>query len=170
MKTLVNSTQTAYELINHIVETGITPVFDMDGVFIDATHRQICNPDGSLNLEKYREMSTAEHISKDKELPLILALQVLADLGIEYHICTARVLCENTRQWLADRDIKATVYMGRDGENDARRDYQLKAEKLQQNFSREQLLNMVLIDDNVKNCEAAKSIGMAAINVPFSGH
>ena len=170
MKTLTNTTKSAYELVNMIVEKNIVPVFDMDGVFIDATHRQICNPDGSLNLAKYREMSTAEHISKDKELPLILALQILNDLGVEYHICTARVLCENTRNWLDQRGIKAGVYMGRDGENDSRRDYQLKAQKLSSLFTAEQRANMMLIDDNVNNCKAALEIGLQAINVPFYGH
>lgn len=170
MKTLQNNTQSAYELVNLIIQNDITPVFDMDGVFIDASHRQICNADGSLNLDKYREMSTAEHISKDAELPLILALKILNDFGIEYHICTARILCENTRNWLDQRGIKAGVYMSRDGETDTRRDYQLKSEKLSQLFSKEQHVNMMLIDDNVKNCEAALRLGLQAVNVPFFGH
>lgn len=170
MKTLNNSIKAAYELVDMIVEQGITPVFDMDGVFIDATHRQICKPDGSLDLEKYREMSTAEHISKDKELPLIAALHILGDLGIEYHICTARVLCDNTRAWLKARHVKAGVYMGRDGLNDNRRDYQLKAQKLSELFTAEQRKTMMLIDDNLNNCKAALEIGLQAVNVPFEGH
>ena len=170
MQTLQNTTASAYALVDMIVSKNLTPVFDMDGVFIDATHRQICKPDGSLDLDKYREMSTAEHIAKDKELPLVLALQILGNLGIEYHICTARVLCDNTKNWLKARGIRAGVYMGRDGLNDNRRDYVLKAAKLSANFCEKTRANMVLIDDNTANCKAALEIGMMAVNVPFAGH
>lgn len=170
MKTLQNTFQNALALAHGFLTSDLVPVFDMDGVFADATHRQICNPDGSLNLDKYREMSTAEHIAKDEPLPLITALVALSQARKEFYICTARVACENTRAWLANYGIKPVEIFARDGENDARRDYDLKATKLSAAFTAEERMKMILIDDNVANCEAAKRIGMNAINVPFEGH
>ena len=45
-------------------------VFDLDGTTIDSTHRQITNPDGTLNLDLWRHNSTRSKIFKDKLLPL----------------------------------------------------------------------------------------------------
>lgn len=170
MFTLKNTKKAAKELHATVSVSGITPVFDMDGVFADATHRQICNPDGSLNLEKYREMSTAEHINKDAELPLIEVLKRMSQEGKEFHICTARVMCKNTLGWLESRGITPKSIMARAGEHDCRRDNRLKKVNLTSRFSHDQLKNMVLIDDNLANCQAAMEIGMKAINVPFEGH
>jgi beta-phosphoglucomutase-like phosphatase (HAD superfamily) len=170
MITLKNTLENALQLAATLKVAKVVPVFDMDGVFADATHRQICNPDGSLNLDKYREMSTAEHINKDEELPLINALHKLQELSVPFHICTARVMCENTLAWLNNKGIKPKSIMARASDTDTRRDYHLKTTNLQSRFSHQQLKNMVLIDDNLANCQAAKKLGMNAINVPFEGH
>lgn len=170
MFTLKNTVKNAKTLAATLIATGKTPVFDMDGVFADATHRQICNPDGSLNLAKYREMSTAEHINKDQELPMIQAIKLLQEQGKEFHICTARIMCENTLNWLKARGIKPKSIMARSHDEDSRKDFRLKTTQLESRFSRRQRENMVLIDDNLANCKAMKTIGMTAINVPFEGH
>ena len=169
MFTVKNTLETATNLVAFVTKNNLVPVFDMDGVFADATHRQICNPDGSLNLDRYREMSTAEYIAKDKELPLIEALKALqATTGV--YICTARVACENTKNWLESRGIKPLGIFARDGEHDCRRDYELKSAKLSANFMADELAKMVLIDDNSANCRAAQRLGMVAVNVEFDGH
>lgn len=160
----------AISLVRFFVENNITPIFDIDGVLADASHRQICNPDGSLNLEKYREMSTAEYIAKDKELPLIEAIKLLNDLEVNYHVCTARVACENTVNWLQSKGINPIRLMARDGEEDTRKDYELKTDKIAMHFTPSQREKMALIDDNIANCEAAKNLGLKAFHVPFFGH
>ena len=73
-KTMIEASQNpdlvASELLRY-AQRGYMPVFDIDGVLFDATHRQATLPDGSLNLEKYRELATPENIAKDRPLPLI---------------------------------------------------------------------------------------------------
>lgn len=170
MITLKNTQANAVNLASTLIVSGKVPVFDMDGVFADASHRQICNPDGSLNLDKYREMSTAEHVKKDVALHLIKAIHILQEHEKEFHICTARVMCENTLAWLETNGVKPKSIMARSGENDSRKDYRLKTTNLISRFSLKQRENMVLIDDNLDNCRAMKSIAMQAINVPFDGH
>jgi len=170
MLTLENTKTVARNLAVNILTTKVVPVFDMDGVFANATHRQICNPDGSLNLDKYREMSTLAHIMKDTALPLIEAIHVLQEQEVDFHICTARVMCANTLAWLQANNVTPVSIMSRDGDTDSRRDYQLKTDKLSAGFTPSQLKNMVLIDDNLANCKAALALGMKAVNVPFEGH
>ena len=170
MFTLTNTSKSARNLAATLITAKRVPVFDMDGVFANATHRQICNPDGSLNLDKYREMSTLEHIMRDEVLPLIEAIHVLQENEAEFHICTARVMCNNTLAWLEANNVKPKSIMARCSDTDSRKDYHLKTTNLQSRFNHKQLLNMVLIDDNMDNCKAAKHLGMAAINVPFEGH
>tara|TARA_Y100001963_G_scaffold150483_1_gene231652 strand:+ start:120 stop:653 length:534 start_codon:yes stop_codon:yes gene_type:complete len=166
-----NTKANALQLVLATMDNAsVIPVFDLDGVAIDATHRQICNPDGSLNLAKYREMSTAEHISKDKELPMLYAMQRFSDLGKPFFVCTARVLCVNTRQWLQLRGVNPTHIFSRDGESDHRRDYLLKQDKLTEAFTRSELKRAYLVDDNEANCKMAAGLGMAALHMPFDGH
>ena len=170
MFTLQNTKKSAIDLAATLIVSKRVPVFDMDGVFANATHRQICNSDGSLNLDKYREMSTLDHIMKDEALPLIEAIHILQKQDKEFHICTARVMCNNTKTWLKAHNIKPKSIMARCSDTDSRRDYHLKTTNLQSRFNLKQLENMVLIDDNIANCKAAKRLGMQAINVPFNGH
>ncbi len=170
MKTLQNTKLSARKLATSLIQSGTVPVFDADGVFLDATHRQICNPDGSLNLDKYREMSTREYVMKDKALPLIEAIHILQKNEVAFHICTARVACENTLALLESLNVKPKSIMARRDDNDSRRDYILKTDHLKSKFSDSERANMVLIDDNMANCEAVQKINMQAINVPFEGH
>ena len=79
-------------------------------------------------------------------------------------------MCDNTKTWLKAHNIKPKSIMARCSDTDSRRDYHLKTTNLQSRFNLKQLENMVLIDDNIANCKAAKRLGMQAINVPFNGH
>ena len=45
-------------------------IFDLDHTVIDSSHRQATLPDGSLDLDHWRENSTAGMIRRDKLLPL----------------------------------------------------------------------------------------------------
>ena len=151
-----------------------TVFFDLDGVCIDATHRQILKPDGSLDLAKYRENSTARKIAKDKELPFLQALQhcVSRDHYHGVHIATARVMCPYTKKWLEKRGALPSSTISRDGENDTRRDHVLKHAGITQVLPyANQRRRAVLIDDNMNNLlMASDDLGMLAIHVPFAGH
>ena len=45
-------------------------VFDLDHTLIDSSHRQIYKPDGSLDLDEWRRLSTWDNIKNDSLLPL----------------------------------------------------------------------------------------------------
>lgn len=153
----------ASELLRY-AKRGYMPVFDIDGVLFDATHRQATLPDGSLNLEKYRELATPENIAKDRPLPLIGAAHALNVAGVDYLVCTARLLCDGTRKLLADHGVKPVHIFGRTGE-DGRKDYILKVEALK-TIKRPP----ILVDDNLANLEAIAGIGGMGIHIPFCGH
>ena len=164
-----NTKKSAKSLARILIKQKLVPVFDLDGVLIDASHRQNCNPDGSLNLKAYRKNSTAEKIALDKTLPLIEAINILNAEKIKYHVCTARVACEFTRKLLADNNINPVSIMARNGDNDTRRDYELKSSHLLK-FGFRERRNMVLIDDNQANCKAARDCDLQSVHVPFDGH
>lgn len=166
-----NTTDNLAELIG-LLSTRTTFI-DLDGVCIDATHRQILNPDGSLDLAKYRENSTARKIAKDKELPFLNALQwsVNRDHYHGVHICTARVFCKNTAKWLDKRNALPDSVISRQDDSDRRKDYVLKREGIIQVLPlASQRKRAVLIDDNQDNVIMAHELGMLAVHVPFAGH
>ena len=170
MITIKNTRRAARELARAIIETGAFPQFDLDGVLLNASHRQACHPDGSLNLLKYRENSTPENIALDKEMALIETISILNVHRIKYNVITARVACPSTLARLESAGIRPSIVMARNGEQDRRRDYQLKTDHLVSKFSRRERENMLLIDDNLANCQAVIEIGLKAIHVPFEGH
>lgn len=170
MITVKNTQAEALNLFHATKVSKAIPVFDLDGVVVDATHRQICNPDGTLNLDKYREMSTDAHISKDTPLAFADTARMLSRENYPFFVCTARVVCKSTIKWLTKQGISPLAFMGREGENDYRRDAELKRYHLQKMFTPEQLKTAYLIDDNEKNCKMAVSLQMKAIHVPFNGH
>lgn len=182
MKTLHNTHQNARLLAVNIIQSGVVPCFDLDGVLIDASHRQNvynkadyiagrCSSSdiGVLNLSKYRENSTAEKIARDQAMPLLAAVKILNQNNIGYHVVTARVACMNTRKLLLNMGITPLSIMSRESEQDHRRDARLKTDHLVK-FDQRQRENMMLIDDNKKNCLAVQAIGLKAIHVPFEGH
>lgn len=170
MITIKNTKQSARELARAILESGVFPQFDLDGVLLNASHRQACNPDGSLNLDDYRAKSTPENIALDKEMALIETIAILNVHRIPYNVITARVACDGTLARLDKAGIRPNKILARNGEHDTRRDYQLKTDHLVGNYSRRERENMLIIDDNLANCKALVDIGLKAIHVPFGGH
>lgn len=165
-----NTSAQARALATSIINSGITCAWDLDGVLLDARHRQLTLSDGSLDLIAYRANSTAEKIAQDKTLALIEAIQILNIAKVPYHVITARVACANTLALLAKHNINPVSVMARQGEEDQRKDHDLKTYHLLNNFSQRQRENMLLIDDNLNNCQAVKQIGLKAINVLYTGH
>ena len=182
MQTMKNTKTAARTLFNALVESGITPIFDMDGIALDASHRinlytqdheslGLCTVEqiGQLNLSAYRVNSTHENIQQDKSLPLLDTIHMLNAANKPYHVCTARVVCSGTRKLFKDRGINPHILMSRDGEHDNRRDSHLKTTKILSKFDERQRSRLVLIDDSLGNCKAVKEIGVKAIHVPFEG-
>lgn len=143
----------------------LIPCFDLDGVLLEAGHRQSFKPDGSLDLDHYRANTTAELVAKDQDLPLLAVVDWLNAKKRAYFVATARVLCEHTRARLLHSNIKPIAAFGRMGHDDHRKDAVLKTDHFRMAFDPCMLADVVLIDDLISNCEAAKQIGMKAINV-----
>jgi hypothetical protein len=165
-----NTKEQAKELATQIMQTGIIPIWDLDGVLFSAVARQLTNKDGSLNLDDYRKNSTPEKIARDLPLDLLEAIHILNKNNYPYHVATARVVCPSTAKLLAVNKVTPLKIMGRGGENDSRRDHLLKCDHLISSFSRRERERMILIDDNLNNCEAVTRIGVKAIHVNFNGH
>lgn len=167
---LKNNSKNARKLALHIIKNKLTPVFDLDGVLIDARHRQNTNEDGTLNLELYRINSTAKMIAKDKALPLLETVRILNAQNVKYHVCTARVICKNVKKWLDENQINPVKLMGRANNLDKRKDSIIKGTHFLGGFSVYSRRRMVLIDDNEKNCDTANACGLQSIHVTFKGH
>ena len=67
-------------------------IFDLDGTVIDSSHRALANADGSINLDHWRENSTAKMIAKDKLLPLAKGWKEINRKHHTFVVMTARVM------------------------------------------------------------------------------
>ena len=67
-------------------------IFDLDGTVIDSSHRALANADGSIDLNHWRENSTAEMIAKDKLLPLANGWKAIDRKRHQIVVMTARVM------------------------------------------------------------------------------
>ena len=67
-------------------------IFDLDGTVIDSSHRALANADGSIDLNHWRENSTAEMIAKDKLLPLANGWRSIDRSRHQIVVMTARVM------------------------------------------------------------------------------
>lgn len=166
--TLDNNYNDAKLLATTLRSMQWTPVLDLDGVVLDATHRQATHADGTLDLDKYRANSTWANVMADAMMPLALLGVWLTNNSLPFYVCTARPLCKGTQDKLNALGIKPNRIFHRGESQEA--DYILKHRAMSENFSEEQRANMVLIDDNIKNLEAVHNIGMKTVHVPFHGH
>ena len=68
-------------------------IFDLDHTIVDSSHRQATRPDGSLDLDHWRENSTAKLIERDTLLPLAHEWRKIQRKGnAKIIVCTARVM------------------------------------------------------------------------------
>lgn len=163
---LINTEQAARFLIKELKKADdIVPVFDLDGVIFDASHRIPLNADGSINLEKYRVNSTLENIMADKLLPLAAVLQFCNLTARPYHVATARVVCAGTQLLFDKYNIKPQKIISRQGEEDTREDWLLKTDGFLNCFDPLELKTLALIDDNLHNVSAALLLGLKAVKV-----
>lgn len=167
MFTIQNDHVHAKKLIEYLSREGLTPIFDVDGVLADASHRISLNDDGSLDLDHYRSNTTPEQVALDKELPLMGVVNYFNAVGKGYSVATARVVCGCTWAWFKAKAINPFCVWARDGENDRRKDCDLKGEHFIADIPEYLRGNYCLIDDNLANCERAKELGMKAVRVCY---
>ena len=104
-------------------------IFDLDHTVIDSSHRQATLPDGSLDLDHWRENSTAEMIRRDKLLPLARAWREQFARGNEIVVCTARVIGKADMDYLANAGLHFDAILSRQ-EGDRTPDGELKLRML----------------------------------------
>ena len=145
-------------------------IFDLDHTTIDSSHRQNTLPDGSLNLDAWRENSTPEMIARDSLLPLG---EQWRDISPEFTgqiaIITARVMGAADLQYLDDNGLHYDyLYSRTEGDNTP--DYELKKIALY-NLARDMGRSMRWLqnfawfyDDNLGVIEMGCDLGISMVN------
>lgn len=137
-------------------------IYDLDGTVIDSSHRQLTKPDGSLDLEHWRENCTKDKIMQDRLLPLAEHMRRNLERGAIVAVSTARVLSRHDLAFLNSHGLRPYWIFSR-APNDTRRDHDLKAEHFA--TMREYGFDpMVMFDDNLNVLEMAASQGIATHN------
>lgn len=88
-------------------------IFDLDHTVIDSSHRQATRPDGSLDLDHWRENSTRALIEADSLLPLAHEWRKAHRKGASIVVCTARVMGAADYAYLATRGLFADCIISR---------------------------------------------------------
>lgn len=142
-------------------------IFDLDGTAIDSSHRQNTLPDGSLNLDAWRENSTPEMVARDTLLPLGEGWK--AGLTGKIAIITARVLTHADYAFLRNNGLHYDfIYSRPEGDNTP--DDQLKRLALYQ-LAKDVGRSMVYLrqfaiffDDNASVRKMADKLGIATVD------
>lgn len=106
-------------------------IFDLDHTVVDSSHRQATRPDGSLDLDHWREHSTPRLIERDSLLPLAHEWRKLHKRGHTIIVCTARVMGPADYFYLGSRGLFAHKIISR-AEGDRTSDDLLKLRGLKQ--------------------------------------
>ena len=148
-------------------------IFDLDHTTIDSSHRQNTLPDGSLNLDAWRENSTPEMIARDSLLPLG---EQWRDISPEFTgqiaIITARVMGAADLQYLDDNGLHYDYLYSRT-EGDTSNDAALKKIMLfdlarDMGRSITWLQNFAwFYDDNLGVIEMGSNLGINMVNSTF---
>ena len=95
-------------------------IFDLDHTVVDSSHRQATRPDGSLDLDHWREHSTPKLIEADTLLPLANEWRKAQAKGATIIVCTARVMSIHDYRYLTARGLFAdTVISRKEGDRTA---------------------------------------------------
>ena len=107
-------------------------IFDLDHTVVDSSHRQATRPDGSLDLDHWREHSTPKLIERDTLLPLAHEWRKIQKRqGATIIVCTARVMGPADYFYLGSRGLFAEKIISR-REGDRTPDDLLKLRGLKQ--------------------------------------
>ena len=89
-------------------------IFDLDHTVVDSSHRQATRPDGSLDLDHWREHSTPRLIERDSLLPLAHEWRKIHRKGkAQILVCTARVMGPADYFYLGSRGLFAHKIISR---------------------------------------------------------
>jgi hypothetical protein len=140
-------------------------IYDLDGTIIDSSHRAITNRDGSINLDKWREMSTKDYIFKDDLLPMYWQLVNDYKMGHIIVICTARVLGEEDLNFIHSMGIYYDYIISRP-EGNTTPDDVLKWQQCRHFFNLKQFkkLTKTILDDNINTLTRFFSKGCNIVN------
>ena len=88
-------------------------IFDLDHTVVDSSPRQATRPDGSLDLDHWREHSTPAMIEADTLLPLAHEWRKAYRKGHGIIVCTARVMGVADYRYLTSRGLFADKVISR---------------------------------------------------------
>ncbi|REJ59711.1 MAG: hypothetical protein DWQ28_13515 [Proteobacteria bacterium] len=144
-------------------------IFDLDHTVIDSSHRQATRPDGSLDLDHWREHSTPAMIAADTLLPLANEWRKVHRKGAKIVVCTARVMGPADYRYLADHGLFADCIISR-REGDTTPDDLLKLRGLKR-YARDQRLSWrgfcatsMMFDDNLTVIDTLTKNGITCHN------
>ena len=142
-------------------------IFDLDHTVIDSSHRQLTRPDGSLDLDAWRENCTAEMISRDKLLPLAKVMRSVFANGHTVIVCTARVMSPHDIAFLKANNLRYNALLSR-ADGDDTPDAQLKRALLFWHFKHIPVARWakrsVFFDDNQSVLDMADRLGIITRN------
>lgn len=140
-------------------------IFDLDGTTIDSSHRALTRPDGSLDLDHWRENCTAEKIANDTTMPLAEIWRSLHS-GIVRVICTARVMSEHDFAMLRSHGLSAHFCFSRPPNDRGTPDDLLKVQYLHPFLDREDMRNLpaVMFDDSPTVRGTLRRLGFPVIH------
>jgi len=144
-------------------------IFDLDHTVVDSSHRQATRPDGSLDLDHWREHSTPAMIERDTLLPLAHQWRKAHRKGATIIVCTARVMSIHDYRYLTSRGLFADRVISRT-EGDRTPDDLLKLRGLKQ-YCREVGISWkrlcrtsVMFDDNSSVLQTLGANGLTVYN------
>jgi len=144
-------------------------IFDLDHTVVDSSHRQATRPDGSLDLDHWREHSTPAMIERDTLLPLADQWRKAHRKGATIIVCTARVMSAADYRYLTSRGLFADVVISRQ-EGDRTPDDLLKLRGLKR-YCREAGISWkrlcrtsVMWDDNSSVLQTLSANGLTVYN------
>ena len=88
-------------------------IFDLDHTVIDSSHRQLTKADGSLDLAHWIANNTRAKIMADSLLPLATQGRKAYAKGGEIVVCTARVIGQDDRDFLAMNGLRYHAMLSR---------------------------------------------------------
>lgn len=145
-------------------------IFDLDHTVVDSSHRCATRPDGSLDLDHWREHSTAKLIERDTLLPLAHEWRKIQRRPkAKILICTARVMGPADYFYFGSRGLFAETVISR-REGDTTPDDLLKLRGLKQ-YARAQGMSWrrfcsdaMMFDDNLSVIECLTNHGLVVHN------
>jgi len=144
-------------------------IFDLDHTVVDSSHRQATRPDGSLDLDHWREHSTPALIEADTLLPLAHEWRKVYRKGAGIIVCTARVMSIHDYRYLTSRGLFADKVISR-REGDRTPDDLLKLRGLKQYCAENRISwrrfvkTAVMFDDNLNVINTLANHGLTVHN------